>query len=310
MRRITIEKAEKSYRNIHVLKGLSLKINENEIFGIVGPNGAGKTTLIESILGLRHLDSGSISVFGLDSNRDHKKLVRVMGAQLQQSELAANIKVKEALELQAGLFGCKVDIREKLEKFDLAEKGNNYFSKLSGGQKQRLFILLASIHDPEILFFDEQSNGLDHISRQEAWKKVLKLKEQGKTVVISTHLMEEAEYLCDRVALINYGEVVNIGTVGELVGTLPFSVVLSVESSASLEEIRKVLKEREGIYAVNSNGAKQFSILGTDKMDVQQFRNVSAGSEPFFQSVKFRDSNLEDYFSYMVEQTKKGKTEC
>lgn len=301
MKKIIIEGAEKSYGQNKVLKGINFDICENEIFGILGPNGAGKTTLIESILGLRKLDRGSIDVFGTNAYTEHDKFVRLVGAQLQHAEMAPNIKVKEAVRLQAGLFGCKVDVMDKLREYSLDDKENEYFSKLSGGQKQRLFILLSTIHNPKILFFDELSTGLDPVSRREAWSNVLKLKEEGKTIILSTHYMDEAEHICDRVALINNGNLVRVGTTLELVKQLPFNMIVEFEANCDLEIVRSAVKSVEGITSVDSPSARQYFVYGNEMLAADKVKTALEKMDISVYRLKIRDKTLEDFFYYSVK---------
>ena len=228
MEAVKVEKLEKFYGNFHALKDINLQVQEGEVFGIIGPNGSGKTTLLECILGLRPFNEGSIHVKDIDVAKEHKKLVYEIGAQLQESELSKSIKVKEAVQLQASLFRVKADVNSLLECFGLEKKKNVYFSNLSGGQKQKLFILLAQLHNPSVLVFDELSTGLDPIARSSMWKEILKLKKQGKTVLISTHYMEEASYICDRLIMLKNGHIISCGTPADLISELPFRYIASM----------------------------------------------------------------------------------
>lgn len=303
MKKIIVRNAQKSYNGLKALDNISFEIFEREIFGILGPNGAGKTTLIESILGLRKLDYGTAQVFGLNAFSNHQEFVRLVGAQLQEAEMSPIIKVKEAVRLQAGIFGCVINVDEKLNEFDLAQKANSYFSKLSGGEKQKLFILLASIHNPEILFFDELSTGLDPISRRETWNKVLQLKEDGKTVILSTHLMEEAEYICDRVALINQGKIIGIGKTGELIKTLPFSNIIEFESNSSINEIQKYSKSIQVIVRIENPSRRQFTAFLNGSVNVKEITTEFRRRGIEIIKIKSRECNLEDYFTYVVKKS-------
>ncbi len=293
---VIVKNAEKRYKGIRAVDDISLTIFKKEIFGIVGPNGAGKTTLMECMMGLRKLDDGSITILGLDSNKDHKKLVYKVGAQLQQSELPANIKVKEAIRLQAGLFNVSVDEDDLMERYDLTTKAKTYFSKLSGGQKQRLFILLATINDPEIVIFDELSTGLDPVSRRKVWDSVLRLKEEGKTVIVSTHLMQEAEEICDRVVMINKGKTIGLGSVKELIRELPYTHVLEVEHSGDYKLLEKSIEGIEGITGIKKISLHKYAIYTTQelKLDILRERledmNIGTGN------LSYRPCNFDDYF--------------
>jgi ABC-2 type transport system ATP-binding protein len=208
----------KTYGSTVAVDEVSFEVLEGEIFGLIGPNGAGKTTTMECIEGLRTRDRGIISVLGLDPFRDVYKLQNRIGVQLQQAQLQKRIKVWEAVDLWASLYQKKsIDGKRLLERLGLAEKRNAWFMNLSGGQKQRLFIALALINDPELVFLDELTTGLDPQARRAIWELVRGIRAHGKTVFLTTHLMEEAERLCDRVAIIEHGRIIDIDTPERLV---------------------------------------------------------------------------------------------
>jgi ABC-2 type transport system ATP-binding protein len=196
---------------------VSFDVHSGEIFGLIGPNGAGKTTTMECVEGLRIPDRGTISVLGLDPVRDVYQLQARIGVQLQAAQLQKRIKVWEAVDLWASLYRTSVNADRLLEQLGLVEKRDAWFMTLSGGQKQRLFIALALINDPELVFLDELTTGLDPQARRAIWELVRGIRERGKTVFLTTHLMEEAERLCDRVAIIDHGRIIDIGTPGALV---------------------------------------------------------------------------------------------
>ncbi len=196
---------------------MSLEIHQGEIFGLIGPNGAGKTTTMECVEGLRKADWGTISVLGLDPRRDGSTLRKLIGVQHQEAHLQKRIKVWEAVDLWSTLYSQVVDTEALLAQLGLEAKRNAWFMTLSGGQKQRLFIALALIHDPEVVFLDEMTTGLDPQARRAIWGLITGIKERGKTVFLTTHLMEEAERLCDRVAIIEHGRLIELGTPAELV---------------------------------------------------------------------------------------------
>jgi ABC-2 type transport system ATP-binding protein len=196
---------------------VSLDVREGEIFGLIGPNGAGKTTTMECVEGLRRADRGVISVLGLDPVRDASALRQRIGVQHQDAHLQKRIKVSEAIALWATLYGRTVDAGALLARLGLEGKRHAWFMTLSGGQKQRLFIALALIHDPEVVFLDELTTGLDPQARRAIWELVIGIRDRGKTVFLTTHLMEEAERLCDRVAIIEHGRLIEMGAPDDLV---------------------------------------------------------------------------------------------
>jgi ABC-2 type transport system ATP-binding protein len=196
---------------------VSFDVRQGEIFGLIGPNGAGKTTTMECVEGLRSPDRGTIAVLGLDPVRDVYRLQDRIGVQLQEAQLQKRIKVREAVDLWASLYRKSVDAGHLLEQLGLVEKQNAWFMTLSGGQKQRLFIALALINDPELVFLDELTTGLDPQARRAIWELVRGIRQRGKTVFMTTHLMDEAERLCDRVAIIDRGRIIDIDSPAALV---------------------------------------------------------------------------------------------
>jgi ABC-2 type transport system ATP-binding protein len=214
MAAVEVHGLRKRYGDVTAVDDVSLRVQAGEIFGIVGPNGAGKTTTVESIEGLRRPDAGTIRVLGLDpaAGPARRELRQRIGVQLQQSALPDRLRVGEALDLYASFYRHPADWRALLEQWDLADKRRTAFSDLSGGQRQRLFIALALVGDPEIVFLDELTTGLDPHARRQALAQVAGLRERGITVVLVTHLMDEAERLCDRVAVVDAGRVVALDT--------------------------------------------------------------------------------------------------
>lgn len=207
----------KTYGKTVAVDGVSFEVRRGEIFGLIGPNGAGKTTTMECVEGLRKIDGGKVSVLGLDPFRDSRKLENRLGVQLQQAQLQKRIKVREALDLWASLYPSTIDPELLCHQLGLSDKRDTWFMNLSGGQKQRLFIALALIHDPDLVFLDELTTGLDPQARRTIWDLIRGIKGRGKTVFLTTHLMEEAERLCDRVAVIDHGRIIAMGTPVELV---------------------------------------------------------------------------------------------
>ena len=214
---IEVDGLVKRYGSATAVKGVSFSVNSGEIFGVVGPNGAGKTSTIECLEGLRRPDGGTVRVLGLDPGGQGPALRQRIGVQLQQAALPDRIKVWEALDLFASYYDRSVDWNALLEEWGLSQKRNAAFSSLSGGQQQRLFIALALVNDPEIVFLDELTTGLDPHARRATWNLIVRLRERGVTVVLVTHFMDEAEHLCDRVAVIDAGELIALGTPALLV---------------------------------------------------------------------------------------------
>jgi ABC-2 type transport system ATP-binding protein len=208
----------KKYRDHTVVDGVSFGVEQAEIFGLLGPNGAGKTTTIECVEGLRAHDGGTVRVLGLDPARDRRRLYQRIGVQLQESQLPDRITVAEALELYASFYPHPADWRELLATWGLTARRNTAFAKLSGGQKQRLFIALALVGRPDVVFLDELTSGLDPGARRAAWDLIRGIRERGVTVVLVSHFMDEVEELCDRVAILKQGRVVALDSPAEIVG--------------------------------------------------------------------------------------------
>ncbi|MGW3495886.1 ABC transporter ATP-binding protein [Streptomyces sp. NPDC001020] len=233
---IEVSELRKSYGGRAVVDGVSFAVEEGEIFGILGPNGAGKTTTVECVEGLRVPDAGRVRVTGLDPIADHEQVARVLGAQLQQSELQAKLTVREALELYASFYPRPADWRPLAERLGLAEKLTTRFAKLSGGQKQRLFIALALVGNPRVVVLDELTTGLDPRARRDTWKLIEDVRAGGVTVLLVTHFMEEAQRLCDRIAVIDRGRIAALDTPDGLIRRSAGSTVISFTPSAPLDE--------------------------------------------------------------------------
>jgi len=234
---IHVSRIRKTYGQTVAVDDVSFDVDQGEIFGLIGPNGAGKTTTMECVEGLRTPDRGTISVLSLNPVRDARTLQHRVGVQLQQAQLQKRIKVWEAVDLWAALYPRAVNGDALLERLGLTDKRNAWFMTLSGGQKQRLFIALALIHDPEVVLLDELTTGLDPQARRAIWEMVRGIRDRGKTVLLTTHLMEEAERLCDRVAIIEKGRVIDIGTPAGLVRKYcPEQAVVLVTEDPSARE--------------------------------------------------------------------------
>jgi ABC-2 type transport system ATP-binding protein len=246
---IEVSGFRKTYGRTVAVDEISFAVNDGEIFGLIGPNGAGKTTTLECVEGLNKPDRGSIRVLGLDPFRDVYRLQHRIGVQLQQAQLQKRIKVWEAVHLWASLYGKPVADGERLlEQLGLADKRQSWFMTLSGGQKQRLFIVLALINDPEVVFLDELTTGLDPQARRTIWDLVRGIRDRGKTVLLTTHLMEEAERLCDRVAIIEHGRIIDIDTPARLVARhCPERTVELTSNHPGAEDVFRAIARLESI---------------------------------------------------------------
>lgn len=210
----------KSYGDRPILTGLDLQVRHGEIFGILGPNGTGKTTTVEIVQGLRRRDGGTVRVHGHDPERERAAMRSIVGAQLQSSQLPERLRVGEALRLFSRLAGDVVDWRELRDRWDLGRIERSAFGALSGGERQRLFVALALVNRPRVVFLDELTQGLDPAARRETWRLIGQVRDQGATVVLVTHYMDEAERLCDRVGVLHGGRLSTCGTPAELVASV------------------------------------------------------------------------------------------
>ena len=213
---IEVENLTKRYEAVEALRGISFSVEEGEVFGLLGPNGAGKTSTVEVMEGLRVPDGGRISVCGIDPQKNPTGLKHEIGATLQSTSLPDKLKVGEALRLFAGFYKRTRNPDDLLRRFGLEEKRNAFYNQLSGGQKQRLALAMALVNDPRVLFLDEPTAGLDPQVRREIYDIIEELKREKKTIVLTTHYIEEAEKLCDRVAIVDHGKVIATGTPRQL----------------------------------------------------------------------------------------------
>jgi len=291
---IQVSGIRKTYGRTVAVDEVSFEVNDGEIFGLIGPNGAGKTTTMECVEGIRKPDRGTISVLGLDPFRQVYKLQERIGVQLQQAQLQKRIKVWEAVDLWASLYRKKtIDGERLLEQLGLIEKRDAWFMNLSGGQKQRLFIALALINDPEVVFLDELTTGLDPQARRAIWELVRGIRERGKTVFLTTHLMEEAERLCDRVAIIEHGRIIDIDTPQRLVARhCPERTVVLDTDDASAEERFRAIPRVESVvrsdlqFTIRGQGddlvTEVIRCLSENRIRVTDFRMVVPSLEDVF----------------------------
>ncbi len=247
---LQVENLTNRYGDVEALRGVSFAVEEGEVFGLLGPNGAGKTTTVEILEGLRTPDAGRASVCGLDPQRDAEALKHEIGASLQATSLPDKMRVSEALWLFASFYKRRRNPEELLKRFGLEEKRNSFYGQLSGGQKQRLALAMALVNDPRVLFFDEPTAGLDPQVRREIYDVIEELRRDKRTVLLTTHYIEEAERLCDRVAIVDYGKVIALGTPRELKARSANTTRIEVRlakpaSSGILQKLDGVVDARE-----------------------------------------------------------------
>ena len=250
----------KRYGGQAVVDGISFHVEAGEIFGILGPNGAGKTTAVECLEGLRQRDGGEVRILDLDPRTDRHRLHQRIGVQLQESQLQDKLKVREALELYASFYPDPADWRELLDRWGLAGRSGTSFGKLSGGQKQRLFIALALVGNPEVVFLDELTSGLDPGARHATWDLISQVRAQGVTVVLVSHFMDEVEELCDRVAILEQGRIAALDTPTGLVDRIGGEYRLRFRPMAPLDE--QSLTALPGVTAASRHNA-QVTVTGT-----------------------------------------------
>ena len=239
---VTIKNLSKRYGEISAVNDVSLSILDGEIFGILGPNGAGKTTMIEIIEGLREQDSGEVYVLGMDPRKERKELQDVIGVQLQSTSFHKKLKVSEVVKQFAAYYSHHPDVDGLLNSLSLGEKKNNMIEDLSGGQRQRLTILLALINDPKVIFLDEPTRDLDPRGRRQIWKIIEKAREDKKTLILTTQYIEEAEKLCNRVAIMDSGRIIALDTPMNLVAASNAQIRFGVASKESFDctELKKL----------------------------------------------------------------------
>lgn len=306
---IIVKGLRKQYGSVTAVDGISFGVQTGEIFGMVGPNGSGKTTTIECIEGLRQPDEGSISVLGLDPRRDVYQLKERIGVQLQSSSLPHRMRVEEALALFTSFYCQSSDWKRLLEELGLGDKRRTYFGQLSGGQQQRLFVALALINNPEIVFLDELTTGLDPRARHAIWDLVREIRGKGTTVFLTTHYMEEAENLCDRVAILDYGRIIALDTPTQLVNRLGMATRIKFQLNghgASSRDIERVKQQEiafnparigviDGVQRVEQNG-NQVVVYGQgDGLVGAVVTSLEMAGVPF-RNLRTEQANLEDVF--------------
>lgn len=295
---VDVKGLKKQYGSFTAVKGVSFQVEKGEIFGLLGPNGAGKTTTIEMLVGLRKPDEGTAILSGYDVIKEVNKVKEVIGVQLQSTSLFELLKVEEILHLYGSFYPTHVDINELIGDMLLTEKRKDRIKGLSGGQKQRLAIALALIHDPDVIFLDEPTTGLDPQARRTLWDIVLRLKERGKTIILSTHYMDEAHVLCDRIGIMDQGELIALDT--------PQNLVKKLQSTSSVEFHLSNPPEQD--WFMKMDGVEEVSIkdnfvqLYTDDVQVTLTALIHASAEhPFkIEDLQTRSATLEDVFIHMT----------
>jgi ABC-2 type transport system ATP-binding protein len=302
---IEVSGLRKSYGSTPAVKNVSLEVEDGEIFGILGPNGAGKTTTVECISGLRKPDSGTISVLGLDPQRDRAALRERVGVQLQEGTLRPQLTVAETVNLFASFYPRPADTEELIDMLGLGPKRNAYYRRLSGGQKQRLSIALALVGNPQIAILDELTTGLDPQARRETWRLIETVRDRGITIVLVTHFMDEAERLCNRVAVIDSGRVVALDTPVGLAEREGGGNHMRFRPSKPFDD--RVLTVLAGVDRVEREGPR-VAVSGTGELFNAVVRALNAvGVEAL--EIQLDSATLEDAFLRLVQPSSKGHEE-
>ena len=295
---LQVENLVKHYGDVQAVRGVSFSVEEGEVFGLLGPNGAGKTTTVEILEGLRTLDSGRVWVCGLDPQEKPQELKQEIGAALQSTSLPDKLRVMEALRLFASFYKRRRRPEDLLKRFGLEEKRNTFYNQLSGGQKQRLALAMALVNDPKVLFFDEPTAGLDPQVRREIYDIIEELRREKKTIVLTTHYIEEAERLCDRVAIIDHGKVIALGTPRELKSRA--GATTRVEVRLSKPESNGIMKNLEGVVDVREvDGAYVLHSQRPPQTIVSLVKHLEAQGNELV-SLEIATPSLEDVFIEMT----------
>jgi ABC-2 type transport system ATP-binding protein len=299
---VVVQNLVKKYGRLVAVDDVSLSIHEGEIFGIIGPNGAGKTTTVECISGLRSPDSGSISVYGLSPQKDRDKIREFVGVQLQESALPPRLKVGEAVKLFASFYPNPLNPDELLESLGIRQFANSLFKSLSGGQKQRVSIALALVGSPKLAILDELTTGLDPEARREIWSLIERMRDRGVTVILVTHFMDEAERLCDRLALINHGAVSALDTPEAIAAKAGGSRVRFVPSQTVDEQ---TLRSIPGVQEIERK-ERYVTVTGTGDL-AGAVMNALAAIGVRVSELEARTGNLEDAFIKLTRDDTAGR---
>jgi len=296
---VWVHDLHKAYGPVRAVDGVSFQVQRGEIFGLLGPNGAGKTTTLEMVEGLRVADRGEIRVLGYDPDKDGEILVHRVGIQLQEANLPSRLKVREIFDLFAAFYPRTLPIATLLEALDLNDQAEVFFGKLSGGQKQRVFAALALLNDPEVVFLDEITTGLDAHIRRRIWAFLRELRREGKTLVLSTHYLEEAQALCNRVVLLNHGRIVAQGTPEELIARLDMGFRLEVEldDKARMAEGIPSLPRVSRWHLQNST----LTLYLPSAEDTEQVLRALRAHGITYRSLKAQPATLEDVFLHLTQ---------
>ena len=300
MNHIEVSSLKKHYGDIKAVDGVSFTVKEGEVFALLGPNGAGKTTAIEIMEGLREKDSGEVNVLGLDPWKNGYELHKRIGVIPQQFTFFEKTTPKEAIAYYADLFGVKANPDEILKEVLLEDSAKNRFENLSGGQKQKMGLALALVSTPELLFLDEPTTGLDPTARRAIWEVIKSLKAKGKTIILTTHYLEEAEHLSDRVAIVNHGQIVAMGTADEIIEQFGSGERIEIHGNEKLAEYIRNNTELKVEYNPTTH---YISIPLKQKIDALAALAATEQSGIDWGDIRTRRDSLEDVFVKLVRGT-------
>lgn len=295
---VIVQNLIKRYGNLVAVNDVSFSIEKGEIFGLLGPNGAGKTTTVEMIEGLRKPDSGSITLCGIDALKNRDRIKELIGVQLQSTTLYDKVKVKEIVDLFGSYYQKSLPSDQILERVAINDRQDSYVSKLSGGQKQRVALALALVNDPEVIFLDEPTTGLDPQARRNVWGIIKSLEEQEKTIFLTTHYMEEAEQLCHRVGIIDHGKIIALDTPRNLISNA--NLESTVEVTCQNEDVETIFANIMGVTKVTREGNRYILQTKESSSILSKLTSLADEKKLQLEGMSVRQGNLEDVFLQMT----------
>ena len=299
---ISVSRLAKNYGTLRAVDDVSFTVAEGAIFGILGPNGAGKTTTIECMIGLKKRSAGQIEILGLDPEKERQKLFHEVGVQLQETVYQSGARVSELCQLFSSMYEKPLDYMTLLKRFDLVDKTKSFVGSLSGGQRQKLAIVLALIANPKVIFLDELTTGLDPGARREIWTYLKELKGEGRTIVMTTHYMEEATLLCDEICLINKGQLKAYGTVDEVIAQAAIDLVITFETESS---VLHLLENLPRIKHCEQEGA-HVRIYTDTELTLTDLVLALNEAQIAYRKINITYPELEEAFLKLVQPSEKG----
>ncbi len=297
---ISVDLLEKTYGRLHAVDGIDFTVQSGEVFSFLGPNGAGKSTTVEILEGLRSRSAGDVRVLGYDPWTELERLKRRIGVIPQDFHFFPKLSPREAIRLYASLFGLRVDVEELLSEVELTDKADDFYDTLSGGQQQKVGVALSLVNDPEVCFLDEPTTGLDPRARRSIWEVIRRLKSEGRTVFLTTHYLEEAEQLADRIAIIDHGRIIATGAPDEIIARFGRPERLRIVGEAALADRLAA----SGVNVVRGNGTVEIELRS--KAEALRILDTVASSGLRWESFSTRSDTLEDVFIRLVGRPEEG----